>query len=147
MRNSTIPTFAALLGGAPLTSRGVFETVCGTVLLLLTLLATDVALGLVFDPRYRDFPAAAMTCAVVPFVVLAWQSRTSESTGIAETIFAAMLVLSAGYIALNESLANWQALWLSVALLALGVTLGRARLAVQVLAGRWRGRTGQLARS
>ncbi|MDB5598521.1 MAG: beta-(1-6) glucans synthase, partial [Xanthobacteraceae bacterium] len=128
MRNSTIPTFAELLGGTPPRPRGVFETTCGIVLLLLTLLATDVALGLVFDPRYRDFPAVGMTCAVVPFAVLAWQSRTSESTGIAETIFAAMLVLAAGYLALNESLANWQALWLSLGLFGLGVTLGRGRI-------------------
>jgi glucan 1,3-beta-glucosidase len=127
MRDITIPRFAELLGGEPPRSRDLFETGCGIVLLLLTLLATDVALGLVFDPRYRDFPAAALTGAAVPLAVLAWQSRASGTAGIAETLFAAMLIPSAGFIALNESLANWQALWLSVVLFALGLTLARDR--------------------
>jgi glucan 1,3-beta-glucosidase len=130
MRHSTIPTFTELLSGAPLRSRPLFTTACGMVLLLSTLLATDIALGLVFDPRYRDFPAAALTGAAVPLAVLAWPSRASETTGMAETLFAAMLMASAGFIALNESLANWQALWLSVVLFGLGLTLARDRIKI-----------------
>ena len=33
------------------------------------LLAILTALGLVFDPRYRDFPFAPLTAAGVPFLV------------------------------------------------------------------------------
>jgi glucan 1,3-beta-glucosidase len=48
---------------------------------------------------------------------------------IAELMSAAVLALSAFYIAFNESLANWQSLWLCVALLALAFILARVRAA------------------
>ena len=41
----------------------------GVILMLTMLLAFVVALALVFDPRYRDFPFAPLTAAVVPFLV------------------------------------------------------------------------------
>ena len=34
------------------------------------LVAVEAALGLVFDPRYRDIPFAALTAAAMPFLVL-----------------------------------------------------------------------------
>jgi hypothetical protein len=40
---------------------------------------------------------------------------------------ALLLALSVPYIVINESLANWQALWLCAALLALAVTLFQVR--------------------
>jgi glucan 1,3-beta-glucosidase len=45
----------------------------------------------------------------------------------AETLAAAMLAASAVYIAINETLANWQALWLAAGLIGLAVILVRAR--------------------
>ena len=44
----------------------------GLALIALCVLAVQAALGLVFDPRYRDFPFAPLTAAVVPFLVLAF---------------------------------------------------------------------------
>ena len=41
----------------------------GVILAITMLLAFVIALGLVFDPRYRDFPFAPLTAAIVPFLV------------------------------------------------------------------------------
>ena len=45
----------------------------------------------------------------------------------AEAAAAGVLALSAVYIALNETFANWQALWFCAGLLAVAITLVRAR--------------------
>ena len=78
--------------------------------MVLVLLALQAALGLVFDPRYRDFPFAPLTAAVVPFLVLMFAvPRPRGARAVAETVAGAALIASAGYIAINESFANWQA--------------------------------------
>jgi hypothetical protein len=79
----------------------------------------------VFDTRYKDFPFAPLTGAVVPFAVLAlasWRQKGAPR-GTAELAFAAVLALCAVYIVPNESLANWQALWLGALLLTLAASL------------------------
>jgi len=48
-------------------SRSISAVLFGAMLLVAALIGTETALGLVFDPRYRDFPFAALTMAVVPF--------------------------------------------------------------------------------
>jgi len=128
------PSFAQLLGrraqrpplGVPL--------LLGVLLIALAVLSVQAALGLVFDPRYRDFPFAPLTGAVAPFLFLssrkllpAWRRRRDIPA--AETVMAATLSASAVYIVGNESLANWQALWLAGGLLALAFTLLQARAA------------------
>jgi glucan 1,3-beta-glucosidase len=45
----------------------------------------------------------------------------------AEKLAAAVLVVAAIYIAINETLANWQAIWLGAGFLGLAVILLRAR--------------------
>jgi hypothetical protein len=45
----------------------------------------------------------------------------------AETVAAAVLAICAVYIAINETFANWQAVWLCAGLLGLAVILVRAR--------------------
>jgi len=100
------------------------------LLIAVTVLAVQAALGLDFDPRYRDFPFAPLTAAVVPLLVSSLLApRPKGPHPVAEMVAAATLVLSAIYIALDETFANWQALWLCAGLLALAVTLGRARAA------------------
>ena len=47
----------------------------GVVLIVTTLIGTETALGFVFDPRYKDFPFAALTMAVLPFSFLALLNR------------------------------------------------------------------------
>ena len=91
-------------------------------------LSLQVALGLVFDPRYKDFPFAPLTAAIVPLAVhgLA-MARAAGRRGAAETAAAVLLAVSVIYIVPNEGLANWQSLWLCAAFAALALTLFRVR--------------------
>jgi exo-beta-1,3-glucanase (GH17 family) len=91
-----------------------------------TLLGVHSALGLVFDARYRDFPFAPMTAAIVPLAAVAMvNGRQAAQVLAAERIAAAVLVFAALYIVPNESTANWQAGWLCGLFGMLGVTLFR----------------------
>ena len=122
-----LPTFAAVLGRSS-ERRGGLHWALGGVFIVLVLLALQAALGLVFDPRYRDFPFAPLTAAVVPFLVLMVAvPRPRGPRAVAETVAGVALIASAGYIAINESFANWQAVWFSAAIAGLGVILLRAR--------------------
>jgi hypothetical protein len=100
----------------------------GFTLIALTLLSVQSALGLVFDPRYRDIPFAPQSGAALPFLLLMLSTPRSAGAGaIAETVAAAALALSAGYIAFNETFANWQAIWLCAGFLGLAIILLQAR--------------------
>jgi glucan 1,3-beta-glucosidase len=149
---TTMPSFASMLGrpahrpSQPLTLK------LGTLLIVLAILAMQAALGLDFDPRYRDFPFAPLTGGAFPFLVVAvfrrfqpaiWAGKTAKLVSIetddlapphpkssypaAEVATAAMLGLSAIYIVFNETIANWQALWFCAGLIALALTLLRVR--------------------
>jgi glucan 1,3-beta-glucosidase len=119
-----VPSFARVLGRRADRVAGWLAISLGLVLVALTLLAVQAALGLVFDPRYRDFPFPALLAAAVPFLVrkTSWP-RLRSLQPCAETVAAATLAPSAVYIVLNETLANWQALWFAVGLLLLAVSL------------------------
>jgi len=123
-----VPSFARVLGRRADRVEDRLAVLLGLVLVALTLLAVQAALGLVFDPRYRDFPFAALMAAAVPFLVrrTSW-TRLRSLQPCAETVAAATLALSALYIVLNETLANWQALWFAAGLLVLAVSLLPAR--------------------
>jgi glucan 1,3-beta-glucosidase len=98
------------------------------LLLVVTVLAIQGALGLVFDPRYKDFPFAALTAALVPLVVLAFSGpRGPRLGGIAELAAALFLAFAAVYLPLNETFSNWQALWTAALWAVLALTLWRAR--------------------
>jgi len=128
VRGIAVPPFARLLGRADERPSGLTASVLGTGLVILTVLAIQVALGLVFDPRYRDFPFVSLTAATTPYAVLALVAdRGRPWPSAAETIAAVTLALSAIYIALNETMANWQAVWLSAVLLVLAAILARLR--------------------
>jgi glucan 1,3-beta-glucosidase len=125
-RGSALPAFAAVLGRDR--PADPVALAAGGLLIAVVVLAIQTALGLVFDPRYRDFVFPALTAAVVPFLVQALAvRRTAGPRGRAELAAAVTLGLSAGFIALNETFANWQALWLCAALAGLAVTLLRIR--------------------
>src|SRR6185295_5775811 len=70
MRGVAAPPFAALLGGGPWPESRIAR-VLGGIALVLCVGAVVIALSLVFDPRYRDFPFAPLTVAVVPYLMLA----------------------------------------------------------------------------
>ena len=81
----------------------------GAVLIVTVLIAAETALGFVFDPRYKDFPFAALTMAVVPFSTLMLLNRPQEGTRpITEAVFAGMLAIAALYTVFNEGPDNWQ---------------------------------------
>jgi hypothetical protein len=103
-------------------------TLLGITLIAITLTSVETALGLVFDGRWRDFPFAALTMAVVPFATLSLLSQPrSRARPIAEVVFAGLLALTAVYICFNEGFANWQSLWTCAIYLLLGFTLMQAR--------------------
>jgi glucan 1,3-beta-glucosidase len=122
------PTFARVLGRGPQRPRDRLALACGVLLIAVTLMAIQAALELVFDPRYRDFPFAPLSAATFPFLMLgvAGAQRAGFRQN-AEQVAAVILVLSAIYIAFNETLANWQADWFAAVLITLAIILGRVR--------------------
>jgi exo-beta-1,3-glucanase (GH17 family) len=130
MSGRPLPTFLELLG--PRDERaGSFAAVSlGLVLVVTVLIGAETALGFVFDPRYRDFPFAALTMAVLPFSTVMLLNRPQEGARpIAEGVFAGLLAAAALYIGFNEGADNWQSLWTCAAYLLLAVTLWLARAA------------------
>jgi glucan 1,3-beta-glucosidase len=132
MSGRPLPTFLELLGPRDDRTRSVLTATLGAALLVTTLIAAETALGFVFDPRYRDFPFAALTMAVVPFAAVMLLNRRQEGVRpIAETVFAGLLAGSVFYTVFNEGPDNWQSLWTCAMYFLLAVTLWRAR-AVQI---------------
>jgi exo-beta-1,3-glucanase (GH17 family) len=101
----------------------------GAALVVTCLIGSETALGFVFDPRYRDFPFASLTMAVVPFACLMLNRPQDGRRPIAESAFAGLLAISAVYVGINEGSANWQSLWTCAVYLMLALTLWRARAA------------------
>ncbi len=120
------PSFASLLGNRG--RRDGFDWALGGALIGLMLVTVEAALGLVFDPRYRDIPFAPLTAAAVPFLVLlVSMPRPAGQWAVAETAAAAVFAVSAVYIVFNESFANWQSVWFCGALIGLAIILALAR--------------------
>jgi exo-beta-1,3-glucanase (GH17 family) len=132
MSGRALPTFVELLGPRETRTRSVLTVILGGALLVTVLIGAETALGFVFDPRYRDFPFAALTMAVVPFASLMLLNRPQEGVRpIAEAIFAGLLAGAALYTGFNEGADNWQSLWTCALYFLLAVTLWQAR-AVQI---------------
>ncbi|HSD54573.1 MAG TPA: hypothetical protein VLC47_10425 [Burkholderiales bacterium] len=96
--------------------------------------AAFVALGLAFDPRYRDFPLAAFAAPAAGFAALAWLSEPrarAVSAGREERVLAAVLACCAPVIVWRETLANDEALaWGALCLLlaaSAGLPVARPR--------------------
>jgi exo-beta-1,3-glucanase (GH17 family) len=127
-RGAAVAPFARVLGRAAQRPAGGLAFAAGAILVVVTVLALQTALGLVFDPRYRDFTFAPLTAAVVPFAIASLVGvRGQLPLGRAERLAAVTLLGSAIYIVLNESVANWQAVWFAAMLAILAVTLFRLR--------------------
>jgi len=91
------------------------------------LIGSQTALGFVFDPRYHDFPYAALTMAVVPFATLMLNRPQAGVRPIAEAVFAGLLAIASVYVAFNEGRDNWQSLWTCAIYVLLAITLWQAR--------------------
>lgn len=127
-RGKRLPALVSVLGAAPDRSRDPLTRLLGVVLVAAILLAIHSALGLVFDPRYRDLPFAPLTATIVPLAAVSLAcGRGAGRRGAAETAAAAVLAAAAVYIVPNESVANWQAMWVAALFLVLAVTLFRQR--------------------
>ncbi len=128
MRGTPLPRLSHVLSPAAGGGGDRLERIVGFIVIATLLLAVLSALGLVFDPRYKDFPFAPLTGAVLPLLVHSLvMPRGAGRRGAAELAAAGVLALSVVYIVPNEGLANWQSLWTSAAFVALAVTLGRVR--------------------
>ncbi len=132
MSGRPLPTFLELLGPRDYRTSGLLPALLAVVLVVTTLIAAETALGFAFDPRYRDFPFASLTMAVVPFAALMLLNRPKEGVRpIAEATFAGLLVVAALFIGFSEGDRNWQSMWTCAVYLLLALTLWRAR-AVQI---------------
>jgi glucan 1,3-beta-glucosidase len=128
MSGRALPTFLELIGPREGRTRSALTMALGLALMVTTVIAAETALGFTFDPRYRDFPYAALTMAVLPFWMLMLLNRSQSGTRpIAEAAFAGLLVGAALYTGFNEGAENWQSLWTCALYLLLGVTLWQAR--------------------
>jgi exo-beta-1,3-glucanase (GH17 family) len=128
MSGRSLPTFVELLGPREDRTRSLLTVLLGAALIVTVLIAAETALGFVFDPRYKDFPFAALTMAVLPFATLMLLNRPQDGARpIAEAVFAALFAIAALYTAFNEGPNNWQSLWTCAVYFVLGVTLWQAR--------------------
>ena len=130
MSGRPLPTFLELLGPRDFRTGSVLTVLLGLTLIVTAVIGAETALGFTFDPRYRDFPFASLTMAVVPFATLMLINRPKEGVRpIAESAFAGVLALAAFYTGFSEGAQNWQAMWTCAIYLLLAVTLWRARAA------------------
>ncbi|NOJ46148.1 beta-(1-6) glucans synthase [Bradyrhizobium sp. WSM 1744] len=129
MSGRALPSFVEVLGPPKGLTPLFMTNMLGITLIATTLIATQSALSLIFDARWRDFPFAALTMAVVPFWALAFlNSSKSGKRPLSEAVFAGLFALAAVYVVLNEGFENWQAMWTGATYLLLGSTLWRARM-------------------
>jgi hypothetical protein len=128
MSGRALPTFVEVFGPREARTKSIPTVLLGLALAVTALIGAETALGFVFDPRYRDFPFASLTMAVVPFAMLALNRPETGVRPIAEAVFSGVLVLSAVYTLFNEGGDNWQAVWTCVMYLLLALTLWRARV-------------------
>jgi exo-beta-1,3-glucanase (GH17 family) len=126
MRDLPVPSFSEVLGrtnGRPAR----VGWALGISWVVLCAIAVEVALGLAFDPRYRDFPFAPLGAAAAPFLILTLLGTRARRRELAEMVMAGVLAASTLYIVWNEGLANWQALCLCSVFAAIIIALLRPR--------------------
>jgi exo-beta-1,3-glucanase (GH17 family) len=137
MAKRSLPALVELFGPHDDRTRSLDTLILGAALTVTIMVTTETALGLVFDPRSRDFPFASLTMAVVPlWMVAQLNPGRADVRRVAEAVFACLLVAAAVFLLVNEGLRNWQSMWVSAAYAGLGFTLYPARAAaVSIVAG------------
>ena len=128
MSGRAAPCFLDVLGPQGYQTESVLATVHGLAWIVTVVIGTAIALGLVFDPRFIDFPYPALTMAAVPFAAATLLNPPNKGIRpMAESLFAGIFFVAAIYVGFNEGPANWQSLWTCAAFMLLAVTLWRAR--------------------
>ena len=131
MSGRALPAFLEVLGPSKGLTPFFMANMLGITLIVTTLIAAQTALSLIFDARWRDFPFAALTMAVVPFWTLAFLNGSkSGERPLSEAVFAGLFAMAAVYVVFNEGFENWQAMWTAAMYLLLGSALWRARTTV-----------------
>jgi exo-beta-1,3-glucanase (GH17 family) len=136
MTGRPLPSFVELFGPREGRSRSWPALMLGAALTIAILVATETSLGLVFDPRSRDFPFASLTMLAVPIGMMTLLNPRKPGSRVAEAVFAGLFMTSALVICVNEGVRNWQSLWTAAAFLLLGLSLSppRALLVVSTVA-------------
>ena len=130
MSGRPLPTFLDLFGPREDRSHSFATWALGLAVAVTVLIGAQTALGFTFDPRYRDFPFASLTMAVVPLFLLMLLNRPQQGLRpIAEASFAGLFAVCALYTVFNEGPKNWQSLWTCAVYAMLALTLWRARVA------------------
>jgi len=130
MAGRPLPTFLDWLGPREMRTKSTLTILLGLALAVTALIAAQTALGFTFAPRYRDFPYASLTMAVVPFASLMLLNRPQAGARpIAEAVFAGLIGACAVYVGINEGKDNWQSIWTCVMYAVLALTLWQARAA------------------
>jgi len=128
MRDIPQPAIARIIGPEDRRTRHKTTLAVGAVAMLAILVAVITALGLVFDPRYRDFPFAPLLGACVPFFIAGLVTPQPQGPrAVTELGTAIVLAVSVIYIVPNETWHNWQSLWMCAALAAFAISLARVR--------------------
>ncbi len=128
MAGRALPSFLEVLGPPKGRTPFFMANMLGITLIVTTVIAAQIALSLVFDARWRDFPFAALTMAAVPFWTLAFLNGPKSGTRpLAEAVFAGLFASAAVYIILNEGTENWQAMWTCAVYFLLASALWRTR--------------------
>jgi exo-beta-1,3-glucanase (GH17 family) len=127
VHDAPVPSFSEVLGRPEKSPRRLDGFALGISWVLLCAIAAEVALGLAFDPRYRDFPFAPLGAAAAPFLVLTVCGTAGRRRELAEIVMAAVLGASTLYVAWNEGIANWQSLCLIAVFAAIIIALLRPR--------------------
>ena len=128
MAGRPLPTFRELVGPREGWPSIAACAVLGVVLIVTTLITVEIALGLVFDPRSRDFPFASLTMAAVPVWTVALLCRRKSDVGVtAEAVFAGLFAAAALFLFFNEGVHNWQSLWTAAAFVLFGAALWQPR--------------------
>jgi glucan 1,3-beta-glucosidase len=127
-RGDHLTGFATALDPARWRRSAPIEVILAALLAATVVAAIHVAFGLVFDPRYKDFPFAALAGPIIALAVPAYANAAARP-GAAEIVAAVLLTGSAVFIVANEGIANWQALLFGGLLLLLAVSCVRVKAA------------------
>lgn len=129
-RKTPMAGFSTVLDPLFLRAAEPLERVLAGMLMLSAMAGMALALGLVFDPRYRDFHFASLTGPAVALLIASEVSPAGlKRRGVAEWIAGSVLAASAIYISFNETPLNWQAQWFAALLLILAAACWRLRAA------------------